>query len=93
VTGGLSGGFTLTNVSTGQRLQFEREIPVGSTVYLNPRTARVYLDDPANDVSSFLTVREWWTILPGTAHEIQFAAIGSVTGGTPTLTARTRSAY
>jgi Phage tail protein len=93
VTGGLSGGFELTNVETGARLRFEREIPDGSTVYLNPRTGRVYLDSTDNDVSSFLTVREWWSIQPGTAHEIQLAAIGSVLGGTPTLTARTRSAY
>jgi hypothetical protein len=92
VTGGLSGGFELQEVSSGNRLRFERAVPVGSTVTLNPRTGTVTIDGPTNDVSGFLTRREWWGVPPGAVQEIQFNAIGTPTG-TPTLTARTPSAF
>ncbi|MDJ0323164.1 hypothetical protein QMG61_05225 [Cryobacterium sp. PH31-AA6] len=92
VTGGLGGGFELTEGQTGQALRFERVIPLGSTVFLNPRTGRAYLDTPGNDVSGFLTRREWWSVPAQGSREIQFASIGVVTG-TPTLTARTSPAH
>jgi hypothetical protein len=92
VTGGMSGGTELTEVRTGQILRFERSIPLGSTVYLNPRTGGAYLDTPGNDVSGFLTRREWWSVPAQGFREIQFNALGVVTG-TPTLTARTSPAH
>ena len=91
VTGGMSGGFELTEVSTGRVLRFERPIPLGSTVYLNPRTGRVSLDGPS-DVSGFLTRADWWSVPAGGTREIQFNSIGAVTGS-PTLTARTAPGY
>ena len=96
VTGGLAGGFELTEVTTGQVIRFERPIPVGSTVYLNPRTGRASIDGQS-DVSGFLTRSEWWSVpaasggIPG-SREIQFNALGAVTG-TPTLTSRTSPAF
>lgn len=91
VTGGLSGGFELTETTTGRITRFERPIPLGSTVYLNPRTGRVSLDGPS-DVSDFLTRSGWWSVPAGGTREIQFNSIGAITG-TPTLTARTAPGY
>lgn len=92
VTGGLSGGFTITNVTTGDLLRLDRAVPVGSTVALNPRTGRVTIDGPDNDISGFLTSRQWWPAPPGSAQDIQFAALGTPSGS-PTMTATTASAY
>jgi hypothetical protein len=96
ITGGMSGGFELTETSTGRVVRFERPIPLGSTVYLNPRTGRASIDG-ASDVSGYLTRSDWWSVpaaiggTPG-SREIQFVALGAVTG-TPTLTAHTSAAY
>ena len=96
ITGGLAGGFELTEVTTGQVIRFERPIPAGSTVYLNPRTGRASIDGQS-DVSGYLTRSEWWSVpaasggIPG-SRVVQFNAIGAATG-TPTLTARTAPAY
>jgi hypothetical protein len=90
VTGGLSQGFELTWVPTGQRVRFERPVDVSETVRLSPRTGRVTIS--GSDVTGFLTASEWWTVPAKRAGEIQFTPLGTVTG-TPTLTARTASAY
>jgi hypothetical protein len=92
VTGGLSGGFILTNVTTGDMLRLDRAVPLGSTVLLNPRTGRATIDGLQNDISGFLTSRQWWSIPSESSQDIQFTAIGAPTG-TPTLTATTASAY
>lgn len=91
VTGGLSGGFELVWVPTGQRLRFERPVDAGSTVTLNPRTGRATIDG-ASDVTGYLTQSQWWSVPAGTSGEIQFTPIGSTTG-TPTLTALTAPAH
>ena len=96
ITGGMSGGFELTEISTGRVLRFERPVPYGSTVYLNPRTGRASIDGQS-DVSGSLTRADWWSVpaatngIPG-SRTIQFNALGVVTG-TPSLTARTAPAY
>jgi hypothetical protein len=92
ISGGLDAGFELKDISTGRRLRFERLVPLGSTVFVNPRTGRAYLDVPSNDVTGFLTVREWWSVPAGVSQEIQFSSWGGVSG-VPTLTARTKPAY
>lgn len=92
ITGGLAGGFNVTNVTTGDLLQMSRAIPVGSTVTLNPRTGRATIDGAANDISGFLTSRQWWSIPPESSQDLQFTAIGAATGS-PTMTATTPSAY
>ncbi|SFR76145.1 hypothetical protein SAMN05428970_2021 [Agromyces sp. CF514] len=92
VAGGLDAGFELKEIASGRRLRFERLIPLGSTVFLNPRTGRAYLDVPDNDVTGFLTVREWWSVPAGVSQEIQFSTWGGVSG-VPSLTARTRPAF
>ncbi|TFD41757.1 hypothetical protein E3T37_03640 [Cryobacterium sp. TMT2-10] len=95
VTGGMSGGFELVEGVTNSTLRFERPIPDGSTIYLNPRTGRVSMDGPS-DVSRYLTRSEFWSVpaavggAPG-SRLIQFNSLGVVTG-TPILTARTSPA-
>lgn len=92
VSGGLEAGFEVKDIRTGRRLRFERVVPLGSTVVLNARTGRAYLDSPENDVSGYLTVREWWSVPAGGSQDIQFSTWSGVSG-TPTLTVRTRPAY
>jgi len=91
VTGGLETGFSLVEVGTNKEIRFERVIPLGSTVYLNPRTGRVWIDHVDNDVSGFLTRDDWWSIPAGQTSVIQFNSLGAFTGS-PTLTARTSPA-
>jgi hypothetical protein len=91
VSGGLTGGFELKDIGSGRRLRFEREVPLGSSVFLNVRTGRAYLDIPANDVTGYLTVREWWSVPAGVSQQIQFSGLGTPSG-VPTLTARTKPA-
>lgn len=90
VTGGMSLGFLLTWIPTGQLISFDREVPAGSTITLDPRRGLALIDDQS-DVSGYLTISDWWAVPPGGTGSIQFASKGTVTG-TPTLTARTAPA-
>ena len=96
VTGGMAGGFELTEISTGRVNRFVRPVPVGSTVVLNMRTGRASLDGPL-DVTQYWTRQERWGVpaavagVPG-SRTVQIAALGVVTG-TPILTSRTSPAF
>jgi hypothetical protein len=94
VRGGLAGGVELVETTTGSYLRLERDIPDGSTVIFDTRTQRVYLDDPANDVSTFLTRRDWagFAIPKASSRTIQFNGLGEQSGS-PLLTARLSPAY
>lgn len=92
VSGALVGGFSLVEVGTGRQIRFVRDIPDGSKVVINSRTGRAYIDVPANDVSSFLTVTDWWSVPAGGSSVVQFSALGS-SSGTPTLLARLAPAF
>jgi len=93
VTGGMDGGFVITDVTTGVVVPFSRAIPVGSAVTINERTGRAWIDDPANDVSGFLVAPDAVIrVGPGETHVLQFAPIGVVTGA-PTFTAQWSPAY
>ena len=94
VLGGLAGGVELVEVTTGSYLRLERDIPSTSTVFFNTRTARAYLDVPANDISSFLTRRDWggFSIPAGGTRTVQFNGLGAVSG-TPRLTVRFSPAF
>jgi hypothetical protein len=78
--GGLGAGFTATDVTTGQVVEFDRVIPVGSVVQIDQRTGRAWIDSPSNDVSGWITGRDFFAIGPGETHQIQFAGLGVVTG-------------
>ena len=91
IAGGLELGFLLTWVPTGAQIRFDRHVPPGSVITLNPRTGRALIDGQS-DVTGFLTVSDWWPVERHSQGSIQFAALGGTTG-TPTLTARTAPAY
>lgn len=91
ITGGMTEGFTIDEVGTGRQVRFDRLIPEASTIFLNPRTGRAYIDAPGNDVSGSLTRTEWPSVPAGGQTILQFNSLGVVTG-TPTLTARTAPA-
>lgn len=91
VTGGLSEGFTIDEVGTGRQVRFDRLIPLGSTIYMDPRTGTAYIDAPGNDVGGFLTRTEWPTVPRQGQTILQFNKLGTATG-TPTLTARSAPA-
>jgi hypothetical protein len=92
VSGGLSLGVELVEVYTGSDLRLDRPIPVGSTVYFDARTGRVYIDSLDNDITGFLTRREWWSVPPGATRSVQINALGVATGS-PLLTVQIAPAY
>lgn len=92
VTGGLDLGFSVIELGSGREVRFERLIPVGSTVFVNGRTGRAYIDNPSNDVSGFLTRSDFPVVPAGGSTTLQFSTFGS-SSGTPTLTARSSPAY
>lgn len=91
VTGGLAGGFVITDITAGKIIEFDRQIPDGSTVFVNQRTGRAYIDAPSNDVSGSFSQKNLFSLDASETHQVQFQAIGAVTG-TPTMTFRTSSA-
>lgn len=92
VTGGLSSGVELVEISTGSILRLDRVVPEGSTVVFDARRGRAYLDVPSNDVTGFLSRREWWPVPAAQSRTVQINALG-VPSGTPTLTVRVSPAY
>lgn len=95
ITGGLPGGFQLTDLSTGKKLRYERTVVLGTTVHLDSRAQRAWLNIPENDVRPFLTLEQWWAVGPSESRTIQFEQIGGYGAptGTPTLTTRLRPGY
>lgn len=92
VSGGLAGGFVVTDVTDNTVVRFERQIPDGSTVFVNQRTGRAYIDTPSSDVSGSFTSRGWFSVGPGETHQVQFQPLGVVTG-TPVLTMHIAPAF
>lgn len=78
-SGGLAGGFSATDVTTGETVTLSRQIPVGSTVVIDQRTGTAIIDGQG-DVSGFITSYGFFSIGPGETHVIQFSPIGAVTG-------------
>lgn len=95
VTGGIPGGFQLTDLSTGKKLRYERTVALGTTVHLDSRAQRAWLNSPENDVRPYLTLEQWWAVGPGESRTIQFDQIGGfgAPSGTPSLTARIHPGY
>jgi phage-related protein len=75
VSGGVSSGFVVTDVTTGAVVQFSRLIPVGSQVTVNQRTGRASIDGQS-DVSANITIRQFFSIPPGQTHILQFTPLG-----------------
>ncbi|MFZ4894632.1 hypothetical protein ACL9RL_09295 [Plantibacter sp. Mn2098] len=89
----LNGGFTsalLTNTATGQRIGFNRPVPVGSVVEIDTRTRQAWIDGQS-DVSRYLMFREWWDVPKYSTVRVQFDVNGAV--GSPSMDALMRSAW
>lgn len=86
VAGGVD-GVELVEITTGSVLRLERVIPVGSVVVFDAALTRAYLDAPSNDITGFLTRRDWagFLVPPQSAATVQFNALG-VKVGSPLLT-------
>ena len=89
ITGGLS-SFHFAGNNQRSTVDFNRVIPVGSSVTLNSRTRRAVIDDQS-DVTGFMSSQEWWTIPPGTTSVVQFTGTSPV--GTPMLTGIVESSW
>lgn len=87
VTGQMDAGFAVDELGTGRQVRFERVVPLNSTVFLNGRTGRAYIDSPGNDVSGYLTRSDFPVVPAGGSTTLQFNTLGS-TSGAPTLTGR-----
>jgi len=84
ITGALTAGFYIQNLTTGAILRYDRVVPAGSTVSLNARTGEVLVDG-LSDGSTYLTTANWFAIPAGSTATIQFNAIGG-SSGTPQMT-------
>lgn len=91
VTGGLSGGFIVTDVTTGKQVIFNNLIPDGSIITINQRTGQVLIDGQS-DQSGYITSWDFFSIGPGETHIIQFSPVGTSTGA-PSATFTFQSAY
>lgn len=90
--GGMSGGFTATDVTLGQTVRLDRLIPPNSVATIRQRTERAFIDVPSNDVSGQLTGTDFFAIGPGETHIIKFAPLGALSG-TPSFAISAASAY
>lgn len=91
VSGGMSDGFSLRCVETGDTLTFKRPLDVSDYVLLDSSDASVLLNG-VSPVSGFLVQDDWWTVPPGGTCTVQFNAIG-VVYGVPTLELSGAPAY
>lgn len=78
--GGMGLGFIATDVDTAQVVRFDRAIPEDSMVTIDQRTGTASIDGASNDVTGFLTLRDFFSIPPGASHQIQFSVLGSASG-------------
>lgn len=74
------GGFALVT-STGQRVQWEAEVPAGAVLRLDAADGSVLLDGVA-DRGAALTWRDWWPVRPGEQVELVFVPLGPRTDAT-----------
>jgi hypothetical protein len=91
VTGGLSGGFVIADITSGRVVVLRREVPLGSTVTINQRSGSATIDGQS-DISGFLTSFGFFSIPAGETHVIQFSGLGAVTG-TPQIALTVQDAY
>ena len=89
----LLGGFSsalITCVETGERIGFDRPIPVGSTVDIDVAGRRAMIDGQS-DVSRWLRWREWGDVPPLSTRRFQFDVTGP--SGSPMLQGRVFPAW
>ena len=79
VSGGMSDGFSLRCVETGDTLTFMRPLDVSDYVLLDSSDASVLLNG-VSPVSGYLTDDDWWQVGPGETCTVQFTSLGGVQG-------------
>lgn len=92
VSGGeMPDGFVIVNATTGARLTYLGPVAAGSTITLDTATRSAMING-SGPGSRFLASPEWWSIPARSSVEVQFLALGAVTG-TPRLDVYTAPAY
>lgn len=91
VTGGLTTGFFLQRLDTGQVVRYDRVVPAGSTVFIDFRTGEVLIDG-LSDGSTYLSRSEFFSVPPMSTIDVQFNPIGGTTG-TPTAEFDNRNGF
>lgn len=91
VSGGLAGGFTVSRLDTGERVQYERVVSDGSTVVMDFRIGSVLVDG-VSDASASVTIADFFGVEPGATVDVQFTPIGVVSGA-PTMTVSLSSGW
>jgi hypothetical protein len=81
ITGGLTAGFFVQRLDTGQVVRYDRVVPDGSTVGVDFRTGAVLVDG-VSDGSTYLTGYDFFHVAPGASVDVQFNAIAG-SSGTP----------
>ena len=84
VIGGLTLGFFVQRLDTGQVVRYDRVVPDGSSVAIDFKSGEVLIDG-VSDGSTYLTRYEFFSVGPGETVEVQFNPIVGSTG-TPTAT-------
>lgn len=82
VKGGLSGGFELVVIETGEIIRLDRLIPDTSEILIDVVHAQAWIDNQSPVV---MTRANWFNIPPHSSRTIQFNPLG-VQSGAPTLT-------
>lgn len=85
VTGGLTSGFFIQRLDTGQQIRYDRVVPAGGNLSIDSKTG-VVLIDGLSDGSTYLTRDEWFSVPAMSSIDVQFNAIGG-SSGTPLLAA------
>jgi len=84
VTGGLSEGFELLCIETGDVVRVTRPIPDGSVIDVDMGAGQVWIDQQSPLSAMYVPVAEWFSVKPGHTCTIQFTPLG-VQSGTPTM--------
>ena len=79
VVGPMTAGFEVTHIETGRRLRYSA--PVGSDVVIDSAAGTV--TSGGQDRTTFLTLREWFSVGPGETATFQFSTLGTETAADP----------
>lgn len=83
VTGRFFVGFRLTEIETGREITYVDSTATGESIVFDSRTQRA--TNQGQDVTRFLSSRDWFTIPAGATRRYQITSLGA-TSGTPQMT-------
>jgi len=79
ITGGLTSGFFIQRLDTGDVIRYDRVVPLGTVVGLDSQTETVTVDGIPGG-STYLTRFEWFSVPRKSSIEVQLNAIGGSSG-------------